>query len=480
MYSGLTYLILLLFWLPFTAAAHPVSARNAFAQKAPALDTSSFVYSKFGKIAVYMPKEKPSAVVLFVSGDGGWNSGVVDMGKCLAEEGAMVLGIDARHYTYYLNRRTDKCLYPAADFEELSIFVQKKYKLATYHKPVLAGYSFGAVLIYGILAQAPASTFQGAIALGFCPDINLKKPLCEGSGLKQHVLKPNVSYYLERSEKLSAPFIVLNGVGDLTCPFAATEAFLKDMPGAELIRLDQVGHGFKVQKNWMPKFREAFRKVAQASAFVQMQPLPGDMSLSVVPASRKSDNPLIFMISGDGGWTSFDQDLAEALAKKNLGVIGLDAQKYFWNARTPEQTALDAEKVIAHYLEQYQKTNFILAGYSFGASIVPFIASRLSTKMRSQLKGVVSLSPDISADFEIHISDMLGIGNNERYNVIREMQKIRSCNPVCCFGSEEEQEITEKFKKAGIKVIILPGSHHFGNNYALIAEQVAGHLVVKP
>lgn len=479
MTSKLICTIFLLLWLSGKHSAY--SLDKAIAQKNIKIDTGTVTYGKFGKIAVYMPREKPSSVVLFISGDGGWNSGVVDMARSLVEEGAMVLGIDARHYTYYLNKQSGKCLYPAADFEELSISVQKKYKLATYHKPILAGYSFGAVLIYGILAQAPASTFQGAIALGFCPDINLKRPLCEGTGLTQHVLKPNVSFYLERTEKLTAPFIVLNGTGDLTCPLDATAAFLKGMPKAELIRLEQVGHGFKVQKNWMPQFKSAFHKVAQASSFVQMQqPLPGDMSLSVVSATQKSDTPLIFMISGDGGWTSFDQSLAEALARKNLTVVGLDAQKYFWNARTPEQTTIDVEKAITHYLQQYQKNKFVLAGYSFGASIVPFIASRLTEKMRPQLNSVVSISPDITADFEIHISDMLGISSSETYNVIQEEQKIKLHNPICYFGTEEDQETIGKFKKAGIKVIELPGSHHFGNNYTLISEQISSHLASRP
>jgi len=479
MTSKLICTISLLLWLSGKHSTHFLD--KAIVQKSIKIDTAAVTHGKFGKIIIYRPQEKPSSVVLFVSGDGGWNAGVTDMAKSLVEEGAMVLGIDARHYTYYLNKQTVKCLYPAADFEELSISIQKKYRLATYHKPILAGYSFGAVLIYGILAQAPANTFQGAIALGFCPDINLKRPLCEGSGLTQHVLKPSVSYYLERTEKLTAPFIVLNGTGDLTCPIEATATFLKGIPKAELIRLNQVGHGFKVHKNWMPQFKSAFQKIVQASPFVQMQqPLPGDMSLSTVAATQKSDTPLIFMISGDGGWTSFDQSLAEALSRKNFTVVGLDAQKYFWNEKTPEQTTTDVEKAITHYLRQYQKNSFTLAGYSFGASIVPFIASRLTEKMQSQLNGVVSISPDITADFEIHISDMLGISSSETYDVIKEEQKIKVHHPICYFGTEEDQETIAKFKKTGVKVMELPGSHHFGNNYTMISEQVAAYLSARP
>ncbi|SPZ91950.1 Type IV secretory pathway, VirJ component [Sphingobacterium multivorum] len=47
----------------------------------------------------------------------------------------------------------------------------------------MVGYSYGATLVYGLIAQAPAGTFRGGIALGFCPDITIAKPLCKGSGL---------------------------------------------------------------------------------------------------------------------------------------------------------------------------------------------------------------------------------------------------------------------------------------------------------
>lgn len=188
---------LLFLWVVGFASLDPRFSLASVPDKDAAIDTGSVTYGKFGKITVYMPAGKPTAVVLFVSGDGGWKGIITNMAKTLTGEGAMVLGIDARHYSYYLSKRTSDCLYPAADFEELSLSVQKKYKFTTYYKPVLAGYSYGAVLVYGILVQAPANTFKGAIALGFCPDINLKRPMCKGAGLTQRVLKPGVSFYLE-------------------------------------------------------------------------------------------------------------------------------------------------------------------------------------------------------------------------------------------------------------------------------------------
>lgn len=432
-------------------------------------DTSSVTYSKFGKITVYHPKGTPTSVTLFVSGDGGWKNGVIDMARTLSAQGSMVLGIDARHYNYYLSKQTSDCLYPAADFEELSLSIQKKYKFPNYYKPILAGYSFGAVLIYGILAQAPANTFKGAVALGFCPDINLKRPLCKGGGLTQHVLKQGVSFYFEKTTKLTAPFVVLNGLKDQTCPFAATETFLKGMPNVELLPL-KVGHGFSVTANWQNALIQAYQKVEKAAFFVNT--IQDNLPLNIVISAEKNNLPMVFMISGDGGWTSFDQSLAQALAAQGMPVVGLDAQKYFWKEKTPNGTTVEIDKAILQYSSQLGRDKFILAGYSFGASIVPFVVNRFSPALKSRLKAVVSLSPDETADFEIHIADMLNFDGNHPYNVIAEYKKIREIPAVCLFGSTEDSETTARFSKAGIKVKIIPGSHHFNDDFSRITKEM--------
>jgi len=452
----------------------------AIGSSAYAVTIDSLNYGIFGKVIIYHPVKTPASVVLFVSGDGGWKNGVINMAKDIANQGALVLGIDAKTYKNGLAKSKAECYYPAADFERLSLMIQKKYKFTTYAKPILVGYSYGATLIYGILAQAPANTFKGAIALGFCPDIEIKRPLCKGSGLTQHVLKPGFSYWLERTEHLTEPFIVLNGFRDETCPYAATAAFLKDMPMAELVNLPKVGHGFSIADNWLPQFNQAYQKILNAQSFAERkqaenitlkaQPIAAygeNLPLIVIPSPKKNNLPMVLMISGDGGWTSFDQSLAEALAEHGLSVVGLDAQKYFWNARSPNQTTADLSKAILHYAGQMNKGKFVLAGYSFGASVVPFIAARLAPDLKSRLAAVLALSPDVTADFEIHIADMLSLGDDvtETYHVLPEMKKIKTIPAVSFFGKEEGNDIPEKFEQDGLKVDIIPGDHHFDGDF---------------
>jgi type IV secretory pathway VirJ component len=68
----------------------------------------------FGQVSVYAPSGTPSQVVLFVSGDGGWNLGVVPMAEALRDRGALVVGIDIRAFVKALNA-SDNCAYPAGD-----------------------------------------------------------------------------------------------------------------------------------------------------------------------------------------------------------------------------------------------------------------------------------------------------------------------------------------------------------------------------
>ena len=439
----------------------------------------AFSYGSFGKLTMYAPKGKPNALVLFVSGDGGWQFGVINMAKFLAAQGALVAGIDAKHFTASMARSKKDCYYPAADFEQLSMALQKKYNFESYHKPILVGYSYGATLIYGLIAQAPAGTFRGGIALGFCPDINIAKPLCKGSGLSSHILKSGKSYYLDRSEKLAAPFWVLNGMKDQTCPFNATADFLKGIENVQLVTLPKVGHGFSIADNWLPQFRMAFQKLQAVSQPAQnASALKTDMPIEILEP-KSPVRELMFMISGDGGWTSFDKELANTFTTKGIKVIGLDAQKYFWNAKTPEQTTKEVTEILTYFQERDPTITFSIMGYSFGACVIPFIANRLPEKLKKATTGLVLLSPDDRADFEIHVADMLSFGDSsEPYDVVAELKKV-SLRKLCIFGAGEDGGIEAKFRNIGAPVEILPGGHHFDNDYEAIVAKVIGSRGIK-
>ena len=86
----------------------------------------------FGEIHLYHIDNTPKHLVLFISGDGGWNSGVIEMARQLVQPGVLVVGIDVTHYFGELAKALSQCSYPAAHFESLSQFLQTKYHFSIW------------------------------------------------------------------------------------------------------------------------------------------------------------------------------------------------------------------------------------------------------------------------------------------------------------------------------------------------------------
>jgi type IV secretory pathway VirJ component len=109
---------------------------------------------------------------------------------------------------------------------------------------------------------------------------------------------------------------------------------------------------------------------------------------------------------------------------------------------------------------------------------MPFVADKIPGFMKTSLSGICMLSPAEYGDFEIHISDMLGFGSQKNYDVLDEVKKIRALKPVCYFGGKEDELVRKDFKNAGSKIVILPGDHHFNNNYSLVVDNILKNISI--
>jgi len=430
----------------------------------------------FGKIYVYNRTTTPQNVIIMISGDGGWKFGVVGFSETFSDMNTLVIGVDIPRYFKNLRQRTDDCYNVAADFVELATVVEKKYDFPDYIPPVIMGYSSGATLVYGILSQARPGTFIGGISIGFCPDIELPKKLCETNGLTVKEDVPGKRYILQPDEKLGNPWIVLNGKLDRICNYPDVVDFMNKTKDAELITLPKVGHGFAKWSDFMPQWKDAFnRLIAKYEKdkppkidIDKVKNLPLIITLSKTPDKQA---PVALLISGDGGWYGFEQSIADSFAKQGIPTIGLDSKKYFWHRRTPEETASDIARALDFYGKEWGREKFVLIGYSLGAEIVPFIVTRLPEEMKSRIESAVLLSPATTTDFEIHISNMLGMGNKQNtYNTIDEIVKMQSVPTLLIFGDGEKTQIPELLN--GIPVIIrkIPGDHHYKFNLPLIMQ----------
>ncbi len=429
-----------------------------------------------GRVTLYAPPRPADQVVLFLSGDGGWNLGVVAMAERLRSQGALVAGIDVRAFMKRLEA-TAPCAYPAGDLEELSRAVQLHQKLPAYKRPILVGYSSGATLAYAALAAAPAETFAGGVSLGFCPDLALHRRPCALRGLSARPRRDGKGVDLEVAPQLAVPWMVLQGDVDQVCAPEGTRRFVAQIPSARLFWLPKVGHGFGVTARWEPQFIEAYRQVAVAAAAAEAAasvparsaPAVADLPLQEVPVPTGGDLFAV-LLTGDGGWADIDKSIAGSLAAAGVPVVGWNSLKYYWKARTPEEASRDLDRIVRHYGEAWGRPRVVLVGFSFGADVLPFLVNRLPASTRGRVAEVALVGLSRAAAFEFHVTDWLG-GGDEGPPTVPEVERLDV--PVACLhGTDETDSACRSARGPRIHGIELPGGHHMGGQYDRVAEAI--------
>ncbi len=432
-------------------------------------------HGRFSTVTLYRPTGEVKSFVLFLSGDGGWNQGVVDMAQALAHDGAMVAGIDVPKLLANLDKDSGACVSPDGDLENLSHYVQGYAKLPTYHTPVLVGYSSGATLAYAMLAQAPTNTFAGGLSLGFCPDLLLHKTPCVGEGLHFKRRKQDGGIDVQPSAKLGNPWIVLNGAQDQVCDVGAAHEFVAQTHNASLVELPKVGHGYSVPRNWMPQFLSAFHSL-ESETHAALPPPPAtlaDLPLVEVPAAGQGD-AFAVLLSGDGGWAGLDKDVAAALAAQGISVVGLDSLRYFWTARTPDALAADLDRVLRYYTAAWHKSRALLIGYSQGADVLPFAVNRLPASSRSVVERTVMMGPGENASFEFHFTSWLGADSG--LPILPEVARLDAGTTLCFYGKDEGDSLCPKVPAGHVQAVQLAGGHHFGGAYDSLARRITAGL----
>lgn len=468
-----------------TAAAQaatppPAAAAKSVPQGAPRTSgtapyATQLPAGRFGKVTVYIPEGQPTSVALFLSGDGGWELGVVNMAHALAALGAVVIGVDIRPYFASLHRAAQRpgapCQMLAADFEALSHQVQKEIGMSDYHVPVLVGYSSGATVAYATLVQSPPGTFAGALSLGFCADQDFAgAQLCPGAGL-HYTQNPQHELVLEPAHNLRQPWIAFQGQKDQVCNAHAADEFAAAVAGGDIVRLPLVGHGFGVERNWMPQFRDAYRRLTAHLEAAPERPADiGDLPVQEVHASGNSQD-FALLLTGDGGWAGLDQELAARLAAQGVPTVGLNSLKYFWTERSPDQTARDVARVLRHYLSAWNKQRVLLVGYSFGADVLPFVVNRLPAELRARIASVSLLGIDAHASFEVRISDW--VGNDAGGPPTRpELDMIGHVPVLCVYGDGEADSICPGLTQPGVAREQIGKGHHFSGEYDRLADRI--------
>lgn len=456
---------------PVDTGAAPAAEQDA---PRPAMD-GTMRLAQIGPVSTYLPAGPVRGVALFMSGDGGWNLGVVDMAKALTRQGIAVAGFSTPAFQKALEKGPDRCINPNYALAALAQDFEHRAGLDHYVKPILVGYSSGATLAYGALAQAPAGSYRGAVSLGFGPDIGGGKPWCAAPGLSvSRIARPEAGWLFAPVRHLSAPWLVLQGLDDQVVQPAVTRAFTAKIPEAQLIELAKVGHGFSVEARWMPQFTAAFAPMLEHDeAAVGPSASIDDLPLDIVtdPAAPRTDLMAV-MYSGDGGWVGLDRAVAARLAAAGVPVVGVDSLDYFWSAKTPQQAGSDLGRIVNHFSQQWRRPRLLLLGYSFGADDLPFIVDAMPQVLRPAIARVSMLGLSGSADFQFHLASWLDVEGANALPTVPQILRLRHVPFQCIRGTRESDSACTALPASAAVQAVLPGGHHFGGNADLVAATV--------
>lgn len=195
------------------------------------------------------------------------------------------------------------------------------------------------------------------------------------------------------------------------------------------------------------------------------------MRVVEMPAPQPSDTVTIFY-SGDGGWRDIDKQVGETMAGMGNPVLGVDTLKYYWSFKSPEQSAEDLARLMAEYRQKWGVRHFVLAGYSFGADILPAIYNHLPAADQQSVDSMILLAFARTANFEIRIEGWLGTGEGT-YLTGPELAKVPAQKVYCVYGLKEAKDSGCLVQPAVGQVVPLEGGHHFDGDYVALAKRLA-------
>lgn len=347
------------------------------------------------------------------------------------------------------NAENEECLdghFVATSINEL----EKQLSSLAVKRLIVAGVAEGALVPF-LNAQDAAGNEASNLSIGFSvvlpTDLDLCPPLTSSQSNQQRLLisapAPEDkwrSVWTDQPPEATAIFI--KTMGDVDTRIAAYDTPLDNLLIEEV--------------------KSAIGENNQASP-----PMP----VVEVPSAKASDTVTLFY-SGDGGWRDLDRTVAGEMAAQNYPVVGVDVLRYFWEHKNPEQAANDLAATMAYYRKNWGVKSFVLAGYSFGADILPPVYNRLSAQDQDSVSLLVLLALADHADFEIHVAGWLGQSGGE-HALAPELNKIPKQKILCIYGKDEKAETAcTALTNSDASILELPGGHHFDQDYPKLTRQI--------
>ncbi|RYZ96344.1 MAG: hypothetical protein EOO68_16985 [Moraxellaceae bacterium] len=358
------------------------------------------------------------------------------------------------------------CIDLASPILELHGAVERRFPSVQGLLPLVMGRGEAAALSFIAIAQAPAKTFHGGIAVDFCPTKPLAHVFCpqrawpgQAGAISAPTQALGANLYVFQTPALSAS----------NCDTAASEQFLQSIASVKLsFSKPQDDDWLEVDAllNWLDP-----RLTGQALSGQN----ENDSPVIEVPASeqhQKADYFVVFL-TGDGGWARLDKELAQHFSAAGVSVLGFDSLSYFWRKRSVEETAAAISELIALYQEKWQTKQVVLVGYSFGADVLPFVVANLPKEQQAIVKKMVFLGLSSFAHFEFYLTNWLSSETRRsEFPTTEKLASINSISGLCVQGAKDDESICQKLQQANIEAVTLPGDHHYDEDYGTLAQVI--------
>ena len=373
-----------------------------------------------------------------------------EMAHRIAQAGDAVAIVDTTSALNALTGNETHCLDAELVMEPVRILANWSHSSKDKHQ-VLAGIEGGGLLSF-LSALTKSDRLSNNLSVGF----SVKLP--EGA----EICAPLTSAMIQgRCVLTSAPALQGKWLAAWTDqPESDTAVFVRGIAGARAV----------IEPYNTPLDTVTINEIAKIHA-EKNRTEANSMPVVEVPAKTKNDTITLFY-SGDGGWRDLDRTVAGLMAERGYPVVGVDTLRNFWKSKTPEESAADLTAMMAHYRTTWKAKTFVLAGYSFGADILPATYNRLSEADRESVALLVFLALGKTADFEIHVSGWIG-KSNDGLPILPELNRIQGNKILCIFGHDEKADTAcTELSLPGVKLLELPGGHHFDQDYPKLTTRI--------
>lgn len=425
-------------------------------------DATGLDTGRFGTVHVHPPSGDKRALILLFSDPDGWTVQDDTAADRLAMRGAVVVGVDLRSYRAALDASDGECLYLLSEIESLSQQVQRRLGLSRYLSPIVAGIGEAATLVEAMLAQSPAATVAGAVAVDPVETLRTRLPLCAGAPFRRSEAgfvygpAPQANGFLRVAFSSQAqPAGRVHAIATLE-PHAIVRDGSGEREGGEprTLLVDLLADAIEAA----PKGDEA---------------LPGWL---IEMRAATPSRTVAIVLSGDGGWRDLDRTIATGLRDRGLDVVGWDSLRYFWDRKTPQRVAEDLEARIDRCVRDWNNDDVLLVGYSFGADVLPFAYNRLPDDAKARVRQVSLLAPSTSADFEFHVAGWLGSESADAEPTAPELARMPPSKVQCFSGREDEDSVCPALSASGVETVATSGGHHFDGDYAALTARILDGL----